>query len=358
MWSNTLTELLHIQFPIIQAPMAGGPTTANLVAEVANFGGLGTIAAGYLSPEQLRDQIKAVKLLTKKRFAVNVFVPSKYKVDDVKVKESLTLLKPILNKLGIPEEYPTLPDYETDLAVFYDQIKVIVEENVQICTFTFGVPSADVLALLKKKGTVVIGTATTVNEAIINEMAGMDAVVVQGSEAGGHRGGFDKDHNEGLIGLMSLIPQVADTVKIPIIAAGGIMDARGLIAARTLGANGVQMGTAFLTCKESGTNQAHKKAILHASEDQTVLTCSFSGKMARGIKNQFIIEMEGKENRIPEYPIQNQLTKGIRKQAATLKNADFMSLWAGQSPRLSLDVTVKELLNKMIIDAEKLIREF
>jgi nitronate monooxygenase len=358
MWNNNLTELLHIQFPIIQAPMAGGPTTVKLVAEVANFGGLGTIAAGYLSPEQLRDQIKAVKLLTKKQFAVNLFVPSKYTVDTVKVKESLTLLKPILSKLSIPEEYPTLPDYETDLTVFYDQLKVIVEENIRICTFTFGVPSADILARLKNKSTVVIGTATTVNEAIINERAGMDAVVVQGSEAGGHRGSFEQGHNEGLIGLMSLIPQVADSIKIPVIAAGGIMDARGLIAARMLGANGVQMGTAFLTCKESGANQAHKEAILKASEDQAVLTNSFSGKLARGIKNQFIVDMDGKEHVIPEYPIQNQLTKGIRKQASTLKNSDYMSLWAGQSPRLSRDVTVKELLNKMIFDAEKILNEF
>ncbi len=336
--------------------MAGGPTTPELVAAVSNSGGLGTIAAGYLSPNQLREQIKAVKLLTELNFGVNLFVPTKYTIDEDAVREAISLLKPFMSILNVPVESPALPSYEHDLEIFHEQLKVIVEENVSICSFTFGIPSPEVVTQLKKEAIVVIGTATTVNEAIMNEKAGMEAVVVQGSEAGGHRGSFDKDGKESLIGLLSLIPQTADSVSIPIIAAGGIMDARGLVAARSLGAKGVQMGTAFLTCSESGANQAHKDAILKASEDQIVLTSSFSGKQARGINNSFITAMERKEGGLPEYPIQNALTKGIRKQAGIEKNPDYMSLWSGQSPRLAKAVSAKELMNGIILSAENIVR--
>jgi nitronate monooxygenase len=356
MWTNDVTKLLKIKYPIIQAPMAGGTTTPELVAAVSNSGGLGTIAAGYLSPNQLREQIKAVKLLTELNFGVNLFVPTKYTIDEGAVKEAISLLKPFMSKLNVPVESPALPSYEHDLEIFHEQLKVIVEENVPICSFTFGIPSSEIVTQLKKKAIVVIGTATTVNEAIMNEKAGMDAVVVQGSEAGGHRGSFDKDGKESLIGLLSLIPQTADSISIPVIAAGGIMDARGLVAARSLGAKGVQMGTAFLTCSESGANQAHKDAVLKASEDQIVLTSSFSGKQARGINNSFITAMEGKEGGLPEYPIQNELTKGIRKQAGIQKNPSYLSLWSGQSPRLAKAVSAKELMNEIILSAEHMVR--
>jgi nitronate monooxygenase len=355
MWKNDLTKLLNIKYPIIQAPMAGGPTTPELVAAVSNSGGLGTIGAGYLSPHQLREEIKAVKSLTRDSFAVNLFVPAKYTVDDEVVKESASLLKPMMEKLSVPKDKPALPDYEHDLKIFYEQLKVIEEEKIPICSFTFGVPFPEVLTHLKKKSIIVIGTATNVEEAIINERSGIDAVVVQGSEAGGHRGSFHTDAKESLIGLMSLIPQTTDSVKVPVIAAGGIMDGRGLVAAKILGAKGVQMGTAFLTCQESGANQAHKDAILEANEDQTILTRSFSGKLARGIKNSFITELEGKEQVIPEYPIQNELTKQIRKLSAVQQNPEYLALWSGQSPRLAKAVSAKELINEIILAAERMV---
>ena len=201
--------------------------------------------------------------------------------------------------------------------IFNEQIKVVMEEKVPFCSFTFGIPSKEVIVELKQHNIILIGTATTVEEAVEIEKNGMDIVVVQGSEAGGHRGNFINGFQESLIGLMSLIPQVVDNVSIPVIAAGGIMDGRGLMASLCLGAKGVQMGTAFLTCIESGAHKVHKEAILNAKEDQIVLTRAFSGKWARGIKNKFILEMQKHESSIPDFPVQNSLTQSIRKASAT-----------------------------------------
>jgi nitronate monooxygenase len=182
------------------------------------------------------------------------------------------------------------------------------------------------------------------------EECGFDAVVVQGSEAGGHRGSFIGEVEESLIGLMALIPQTVDKVTIPVIAAGGIMDGRGIVAANVLGAKGVQMGTAFVTCLESGAHPIYKEAILHATEDETVLTKAFSGKSARGIQNDFIKEMKKYELQLPPYPIQNSLTKEIRKSAAGANKREYMSLWSGQSPRLSKNQPVAELFQRILTE--------
>ncbi|MGZ4160117.1 MAG: NAD(P)H-dependent flavin oxidoreductase, partial [Neobacillus sp.] len=179
-------------------------------------------------------------------------------------------------------------------------------------------------------------------------------VVVQGTEAGGHRGTFIGDAKQSLIGLMSLVPQVADCIRIPVIAAGGIMDGRGILAVKCLGALGVQMGTAFLVCQESGANTAHKEAIIKSNEEQAVLTKAFSGKMARGFNNQFIEKMNEHVELLPEYPLQNELTKGIRKASAAAGNPEFMSLWGGQSPRLAKKQTVQELMSKIVLECEKI----
>ncbi|MGG3467126.1 nitronate monooxygenase [Neobacillus pocheonensis] len=351
MWKNELTKLLKVQYPIIQAPMAGGITTSELVAAVSNAGGLGMIGAGYMNPEQVLLQIKEVKQLTDKPFGVNLFVPSPFEVDKEKLQYTKTLLRPIIEELDAEVERE-LPNFEEEQHAFHKQLNILMEEKVPICSFTFGVPPINAIRKLKEKGIVLIGTATTVSEAILNEKSGMDAVVVQGSEAGGHRGTFHHENKNSLIGLMSFIPQAADHLMIPIIAAGGIMDGRGLMAAKCLGARGVQMGSAFLVCDESGAIQVYKEAILHATEDQIVLTKAFSGKMARGINNHFIEKMKYDEIRLPDYPIQNELTKAIRKKSATMGNPENMSLWSGQSPRLSKKMKASALIKSIISEVE------
>jgi len=356
MFTNELTNLLKIDYPIIQAPMAGGITTSEFVASVSNNGALGMIGAGYMSPIQLREQIREVKHLTSKNFGVNLFVPNQFEVMENEVEIANSFLSRYLEELNIQGEKITLPNFENAFQSYREQIQVVIEEKVPICSFTFGVPTADVVAQFKLQGIISVGTATTVAEAICIEKIGMDAVVVQGSEAGGHRGNFIRAHEESLIGLMSLIPQVVDFVSIPVIAAGGVMDGRGLTAALCLGAKAIQMGTAFLTCEESGAHPVYKEAIMESAGEETTLTRTFSGKWARGIKNRFTKEMEEHEGIVPTFPIQNALTQSIRKASAKQNNKDFMSLWSGQSAILARVETVEELVQRVMNEARKILR--
>ncbi len=352
MFDNEMTELLHIQYPIIQAPMAGGVTTSKLVAEVSNNGGLGMIGAGYMSPIQIREQIREIKELTSKYFGINLFVPREFDVKENEINSADRLLQPIREQLQV-ETNMEIPTFNKVTESFHQQINVIMEEKIPVCSFTFGIPSKEVIQMLKKQNIILMGTATTVDEAIEVEQSGMDIVVVQGSEAGGHRGTFLDVEQESLVGLMSLIPQVVDHVSIPVVSAGGIMDGRGLKASVCLGAQGVQMGTAFLTCLVSGATALHIEEILHATEDQTVLTRTFSGKWARGVNNKFISKMKQHETSLPDFPVQNSLTKGIRKASSLQKNRDYMSLWSGQSPRLAKRQTVKSLIQNIMGEVNK-----
>ncbi|MEK4563905.1 nitronate monooxygenase [Alkalihalobacillus sp. FSL R5-0424] len=353
MKKESIYKRLQLTHPIIQAPMAGGISTPELTAAVSNHGGLGTIAAGYLTPEALREHIQEVKKKTDHWFAVNVFVPSTYQVEDCALHTSKTLLHPIHQSLEIEQEEVSLPKSEEDYRTYQALIDVIIEERVPVCTFTFGIPSHSIIERLKRHNIVVIGTATTVKEAIEIERAGLDMVILQGSEAGGHRGTFLHTEEEGLIGLMALIPQAIRLIHIPIIAAGGIMDGRALMAARCLGADAVQMGTAFLTCTESGASDIHKKAITKATDSQTILTSVFSGKKARGINNTFIRVMQKHEEDLPAFPIQHILTKSIRQESMKQKNREYMSLWSGQSPMLATVQTAGELIERVMEEAEE-----
>ncbi|MCM3124993.1 MULTISPECIES: nitronate monooxygenase [Bacillaceae] len=355
MLKNEMTELLNIEYPIIQAPMAGGITTSQLVSAVSNSGGLGMVGAGYMSPDAMQEQIKEIKQLTTGNFGVNLFVPNEFHVTPDEIESAENALKPIREKLKLEDQRQLdLPDYKMNIEIFEELIQIVINENIRVCSFTFGLPPKEIVRELKTHNIILLGTATTVREAIEAENSGMDAVIVQGSEAGGHRGNFISGDKESLIGLISLIPQVADHVKIPVIAAGGIMDGRGLMASLCLGAKAVQMGTAFLTCTESGAHQLYKNAILDASEDQMVLTNAFSGKWARGMKNRFIEEMQEKEVPFPQFPVQNALTQSIRKASAAQNNPEFMSLWSGQSPRLAKTQSAEDLIRRIVNDANNI----
>ncbi|MCM3706205.1 MULTISPECIES: NAD(P)H-dependent flavin oxidoreductase [Cytobacillus] len=348
---NSLTERLGIQYPIFQAPMAGGLTTPELISWVSNCGGLGNMGAGYMMPDDIRADIKKVRELTNRPFGINLFVPDcdvSAKAEDISAM--CTVLERYSSELGMAEK-PLLP--EKDYALLYKkQLAVLMEERVPVCSFTFGIPDNADISELKKQGTMIFGTATNVNEAVEWEEAGADIIVVQGSEAGGHRGTFQKEES-GMIGSMALIPQAADAVSCPVAAAGGIMDARGIAAAMILGAEGVQLGTAFLTCRESGAHPLYKQALLNARKDRTAVTKAFSGKPARGIHNRFMKEMKGVQA-LP-YPLQNDMTAPVRKHAAKLERPEFMSLWAGQGMGMAEEVTVKELMSKLVKGTEALL---
>lgn len=350
MYSSPLTRKLNIMYPIIQAGMAGGITTPELVSAVSNAGGLGSIGAGYMTPENLRTSIQRTKELTNKPFAVNLFVPNEISASEQTIKKAAEQLQPFYESLSIQlDELPT-----TFQQPFEEQVTVILDEQVPIVSFTFGIPPQETINKLKKEDILLIGTATTVDEAIAQEDVGIDAVVAQGSEAGGHRGTFSSPFEQALIGTMSLVPQVVDHVSIPVIAAGGIMDARGIMAARALGAQAAQLGTAFLTCLESGTNSVYQEAILTSSETDTTITKVFSGKPARGLANTFIRDMQKNKTEVAPYPIQNTLTNKMRREASKQNNMELMSLWAGQGTRMSKKGTVATFIQDVVEQYEQL----
>jgi nitronate monooxygenase len=241
---------------------------------------------------------------------------------------------------------------------FGEQLAAALESGPSVFSFTFGILPASAIQTIKHRGVFLIGTATTVDEAVALEKAGVDAVVTQGAEAGGHRGSFAAEFEAAMVGTISLVPQVVDAVRIPVIASGGIMDGRGIAAALALGAQAVQMGTAFLACDESGVPDAYKEAILKAREDETRLTRVFSGRPARGIVNRFMTEVErnaGPDAVLP-FPLQNALTRPLRSAAAKQGRAEFLSLWAGQGVRLARRQPAAQFIARLTRETDAAVR--
>jgi nitronate monooxygenase len=348
MWSTQgISKILGVRIPLIQAPMAGPVTTPELIAAVANAGGLGSLGAGYMNPNDMRNTISAIRQLTDKPFAVNLFVPENHSASVEQLKTMQTILTNVCQELKIEIDVPRAPF----LPAFDEQIEIIIEEKIPICSFTFGVPSQTSIAKLKKQNIILIGTATCLEEAKLLENSGMDIIVAQGSEAGGHRGTFARPYDEGLIGLMALVPQLVDHIQLPIVAAGGIMDTRGIRAAFALGAAGVQMGTAFLACPESGVSAIFQKILLH--NDKTTLTNAYSGKYVRALRNKFIENMKPYAAQILNYPIQNNMTIPLRKEAIKKENLDFIAMWSGQAAYLSQAISAAELIKKWDEELQK-----
>lgn len=344
-WPNTpLTKALGIAYPIIQAPMAGGITTPQLVAAVANAGGLGSLGAGYMEPEAIRAAIHEIRALTDKPFAVNLFVPSGTTEDAQRILRANELLAGYRQELSLPEPEPLA----TYLPNYTEQLGVLFEESVKIISFTFGLPASKELESMKHQGVTIIGSATHLLEAILLEESGVDIVVAQGFEAGGHRATFLGTPEQGMVGSMVLAPLLAEYLKIPFVVAGGVMDGRGIAAALALGASGAQMGTAFLATPESGAHPKYKSLLCQGTEITTTLTRVFSGKPARGLKNRFISELGRVEEFLPGYPIQNALTRDIRRAAAEHDRAEFMALWAGQGCPLCRSKPAAELMAEWV----------
>lgn len=342
---------LNIQFPVIQAGMAGTATAA-LAAAVSSAGGLGTVGAAYMSPETIRNSIREIRDRTDKPFGVNLFC-TKEQGSMAGFEKVQHVLNRFRKDLGMKETF----DFEKPPQIFEEQFQVLIEEKVPVISTAFGLLPPDKMEQAKKAGSKVISMVTTVNEAIAAEKAGVDIIVAQGSDAGGHRGTFDigAHPNGANVGTFSLVPQVVDHVTVPVVAAGGIMDGRGLIAALALGAAGVQLGTAFLISKESVAHPVYKKALSESTEESTVITKSFSGRPARGIKNTFIQEFEAAAEPLA-FPVQNALTNDIRKAAAEKNRPEYMSLWAGQATRLlRSDEHAAQILENIMEEANQVL---
>src|SRR5882672_2641435 len=268
---NRLTAKLGIDYPIIQGPL-GGLSSQKLTAAVSNFGGLGSLAAHSLTPGAIKDVIAEIRSLTSKPFAMNLWVSMEddgaRTSDESAFDRSLTPLVADLAALGAPR--PTYKPYSPKR--FEDQARVLLDANVPVFSFIYGIPAREILEECRAKGIVTIGTATTPEEGAALQDAGVDAVVASGFESGGHRGSFLRSAEDSLTGTLSLIPQIVDIVDVPVIAAGGIGDARGVVAALALGAEAVQMGTVFLACEESGASLLHRQALRGKKAGHTALT--------------------------------------------------------------------------------------
>jgi nitronate monooxygenase len=355
---TALTSLLGIDHPIILAPMAGGVSTPELAAAVSNAGGLGSLGVAYLSPADITAAIDATRRLTPRPFAANLFAggwtnDERYPAPSADDLERMRgLLAEHHARLGLPA--PTLPAAQGD--PFPAQLDAVLEARVPIVSFTFGIPSARDLARCRAQGAITIGTATTVAEARALAAAGIDAIAAQGSEAGAHRGTFLGAFEQSLVGTMALVPQIVDAVDVPVIASGGIMDGRGIVAAQALGAAGVQLGTAFLVTDESGAREIYKRAVRDATDDATRVTRAFSGRPARGIVNRFMREVEQSGIPIPRFPVQNTLTRQMRGAGAASGDADVLSLWAGQAAALARSMPAGELVATLVREAAEVAR--
>jgi nitronate monooxygenase len=327
-----LCDLLQIRYPIIQAGMSGGISTPELVAAVSNAGGLGILGAGRINPEQTRDHIHRIKILTNQPFGVNlVIAPPEPNVQEVQNVQKV--LDQFRHELGIPVSegnQVTLPSSH-----LLEQLGIIFEEKVPVLSFGLG-DTTRFVSEAHEAGTKVMAMVSTVDEARKVADGGADVIIAQGSEAGGHRSTFALDQNSDahLIGTIALIPQVVDSVRVPVVAAGGIMDGRGIAAALSLGAQGVSLGTRFLAAKESGAFPAYKQRLLQATEADTLITKVFTGRPARSIRNRFITEFEKAGIRPLAWPLQGVAADDIYRQAQLKNNADYFPILAGQGLRL------------------------
>ena len=340
---NDFCRKYGLSIPVVLAPMGGDPSTPELVAAVSNAGGLGSLAAAYSNAERIQRDIARVRELTSRSFAVNLFSPQAQLPLDDGISAVSDFLRPYHKRLGLKE--PELP--QKPIEDFDEQLDAVAKTAPPIVSFTFGLLPPKATDRLKTQGTYLMGTATIVEEAKQLQQAGMDAVIAQGSEAGAHRGTFAVPAEEALVGTMALIPQVVDAVRVPVIASGGIMDGRGIVAAMALGASAVQMGTAFLACKEAGTSAAYREALMRGRESATTLTRAFSGRMARGLSNEFIEQWNASGLEHLPYPWQNAFTQSMRRAAANSGQAGLLSLWAGQGLGMLRETTAEQLMKEL-----------
>ena len=323
MASGALAKL-SLQHPIILAPLGGGPSTPELVAAVSSAGGFGFLGAPYLSPAQIRDAARRIRELTDRPFGINLFAGDWPRSRPAETSEALSLLTPFHARLGLGP--PVVPEVPPD--PFPAQFEAALETRPAAFSFTFGIPPPEAMEALSSRGIVTFGTATCVREATLLADAGVDAILAQGAEAGGHRGSFAANGAEALVPTLRLVSEIRGAVSLPVIATGGIMDGRDIRAALDAGAVAAQLGTAFLCCPESGASPAYKAALM--AGEQTALTRAFSGRWARGLPNEFTAAAEQRANAILPYPLQNQLTRPMRQAAAVKGDAGLLSLWAGQ----------------------------
>ncbi|PZQ56039.1 MAG: nitronate monooxygenase [Phenylobacterium zucineum] len=345
----SLSALLDgLEIPILQAPMVGASDGALAIA-VSAAGGMGSLAAGALAPEDIGPAVTAVREATAAPFGVNLLMAPKAEPDAATLDEAIERLAPWYRDLGL--EPPAIPN---QFAPDFDaQLGALIQAAAPVASFTFDILRAEQVRALQAAGTYVVGTATTAAEARAWAEVGADGICAQGFEAGGHRGHFLGEPEASLVGTLPLVATIRAAVDLPVIAAGGIMDGRGVAAALALGAAAVQMGTAFLLADEATTSAPWRRAVGEAGDDPTRLTRAFTGRYARGVENRFTRRMRAVQDEVPAYPVQNRLTQPLRAAAARADDPEMISLWAGQGAALATQGGAGEMIRRWWAEARE-----
>jgi nitronate monooxygenase len=342
---TALTELVGIEHPLIQAPMAGIATPA-LAAAVSGAGGLGSLGSAVFRPDELIAQARIMREATDRPFALNFFChepPAIRESDAARVRERL---EPLYRELGLGEPPPP-----SVMPIAFDEARLaaVLEIRPAVISFHFGLPDEAAVDALRGAGCRIVSSATTVEEAVHLAERGAAAVIAQGAEAGGHRGSFLVPGDDGPVGTLALVPQVVDAVDVPVIAAGGIADGRGVAAALALGAAGAQLGTAFLACPEANVDPLYRAALRAARAQDTTITRAVSGRPARALRNRATEEVG---EALP-FPAQMSLTMPLAAAAGARGSADFLAIWAGQAAPLAREMPAADLVARIVADAER-----
>jgi nitronate monooxygenase len=348
MWPDQrIVELFGIELPIIQAPMAGS-TGSEMVVAVAEAGGLGSLPCALLSAEQIRAEVETIRRQTKRPINLNFFCHPPPREDAAREAAWRQRLQRYYVELGLD---PNASVAGASRAPFDEQAcELVVELRPEVVSFHFGLPEEKLQRRVRDAGMKIIASATSVDEARWLEDRGCDAIIAQGYEAGGHRGNFLSDDISTQAGTMALVPQVVDAVKVPVIAAGGIADARGIVAAFALEAAAVQIGTAYLFCPEAKISAAYRAALRKAKDNQTALTNVFTGRPARGIVNRVIREVGPMAEGAPEFPLAAGAMAPLRAKCATTGSNDFTAYWAGQAAQLGRELPARELTQQLAME--------
>jgi nitronate monooxygenase len=354
MWpNNRILELFGIQLPIIQAPMAGS-VLSEMVVAVSEAGGLGSLPCALLSLEQMRNELEAIRRQSTRPINVNFFCHTPPRVDANRETLWRQRLQRYYAELGLDQNKP-IPS--ANRAPF-DQTMcdAVMEFHPEVISFHFGLPEEKLVQKIRDMGAKIVSSATSVDEARWLEDRGCDAIVAQGYEAGGHRGTFLTDDVSTQAGTIALVPQVVDAVKVPVIAAGGIADARGILAAFALGAAAGQIGAAYLLCPETKISPVYREALKNATDNQTTLTNIFTGRPARGMVNRAIRELGPMSDSVPDFPLAAAALGPLRSKAEAAGSGDFTPLWSGQAARFARELPAAELTKRLAAEAIETLR--
>jgi nitronate monooxygenase len=343
-----LLDVLNIEIPIIQAPMAGSDSVA-LARSVSSTGALGSLACALLSPDRVRESIRSLRDGMTRPFNLNFFCHTMELPDTAAIERWKSVLRPHYKKWGLDIE--TVPESRLRLPFDEEACAVVEELKTEVVSFHFGLPDPTLVNRLKSRGIKILSSATSVREAKWLESRGCDAIIAQGIEAGGHRGMFLETNTATQVGLFALLPQVVDAVSVPVIATGGIADSRGVVAAFALGASGVQLGTAYLFCREANVSPLYRRALEQVADNGTALTNLFSGRPARGIVNRYVQESGPLCDVTPSFPYAATLVAPLRAASEKAGSVDYMQMWAGQAAGLARSMPADQFTRNLAADA-------